>query len=475
MSNARTIIRNTGFLVGADIISKILSLVFVVYIARVWGDAGFGKYSFVFSFVAVFALFSDLGIVPLLVREVSRDKKKAGYYLNNCLSLKLISTIIALALALAILPIYKSGFDVFLSVILISVAMIFANLSEILHGMFQAEQKMEYPAYLTILERIVTIGLGIYVISKGYGIVGFAVVYCFSYFVIFVISAILTSRMICRVRLNLDLNAAWSILRESYPFWLTVIFGTLYFRINTVMLNYFDGYEVVGWFSAAYAVLEMLVFIPAAFSRAVFPAMSELFVKNKDFLRELLQRAFSYVVMIAVPIAIGIALLSDSIIFLVYKDAFSNSALALRILIWAVMMLFPNIILGCFLNAINKQRTFTVVTAISAVLSIVLNAVLIPAYSYIGATIATVITEMIVLVVIGFYVRKEGYSFVNSWLILKVIFAGIVMAGILYLLKGLNLFVLIVIGAVTYFAVMYVVRAITNEDIKYFSGLVLKR
>ncbi len=471
MSTAKTIVKNAGFLVGSDIVSKVLSLFFLVYIARILGDTGFGKYSFAFSFVAMFTLFSDLGVMPLLIREISRDKKKIDYYLYNSLTLRVIASIAALILALISLPIYKTDFEIFLSVFLISFAMIFYNLAETLLALFQAEQKMEYPAYITISERIFTVILGIYAVTNGFGLLGITVVYFLSYFGMFIAAIILVRKKIHKIRFILDFKSMKAILKESAPFWFTVIFATIYFKINTIMLAFFKGYQPVGWYSAAYAVIETLVFIPLAFSRAIFPAMSEMYIKNKDMLRELLKKSVGYITIIAVPIAFGIAFFSDQIILLVYKEQFANSVLVLRILIWAVMLMFPSMILGNFLNAINKQKIFTYVTAISAVISIILNTILIPAYSYIGAAIATIITEGIVLITLVFFVMKENYEFTKLSMLVKISISAFVMIGILYALKNLSIFILIPIGAVSYFSALYITKGITNDDLRYFRSL----
>lgn len=474
METVKKIAKNTGVLISADVISKVLSLIFFVYLARSLGDTGLGKYSFIFAFVGVFTLFSDLGIVPLLIREVSRDKKKVHLYLYNTLTLRLIATFLTAFLAVFVLFTFESDSEILLGVFLASLAMLFYNFSEVCLALFQAEQRMEYPAFILILERLVTVSLGAYALYLGYGIIVIVSIYFFSYLIMFIATLILTLKIIGKIMLKFDYSVMQNLLKESIPFWLTTIFYTIYFKIDTVMLSFFKGYAPVGWYNASYAILETLIFVPFAVSRAIYPVMSRFYIENKDALKALLKKSFYYMVLLGIPMSIGITLLSERIIFFVYGDEFLNSVYALQILIWAVLLIFMSMISGTFLNAINQQRVFSYITGISAIANVALNFILIPQFSYIGAAIATVITEFLVIFLAFYYVKKLDYGFSISKLIIRPVVASVFMALVITYFRFLNLFILIIVGAVVYLIVLSLVKGIRKEDVDYFKGIFSK-
>ena len=475
MSQIRTIAKNTGFLISSDILSKVISVVFLIYLARVLGDSGLGKYSFIFSFVGIFTLASDLGIVPLIIREIAKDEKKLQRYFYNSLTLRIFSSIFALVLAIIVLVFFERSSEIMLSVFLVSLAMLFYNLSEICFAIFSAFQKMEYPSVMLILERIITVSMGIYALSAGYGIVAIALIYFISYLIIFIISLFLVGSKIIKVRFWMNLDDAKSILKESFPFWLTTIFYTIYFKVNTVMLTFMKGYQQAGWYSAAYSLLESLIFIPVSAGRALFPVMSKFHGVNKPALLLLLRKSIYYLCVLGIAISIGVTLLSDRIIYLIYLDKFQNSVFALQILIWGVMLIFASTIAGNFLNAINKQKVFSMITLVAALVNVVANLILIPLYGYIGAAFGTVITEFLVLIFAIGVIIKNGYNIQLNKIIIKPIIAGILMGIAINYFRHLNLFVVIVLGAVVYFAVLILLRGITKEDIQYFSAIFDKR
>ena len=82
MNTVQTIAKNTGVLFAANIITNILSLILVIYIARYLGDVIYGKYSFALIFTGMFGVLTNLGLDPLIIREVAKDKSKASKYYN---------------------------------------------------------------------------------------------------------------------------------------------------------------------------------------------------------------------------------------------------------------------------------------------------------------------------------------------------------------------------------------------------------
>ena len=88
----KTILTNTAWLSFAKIFNNIISYILIVAIARFLGDVGLGQYSFVFAFTGLIFIFGDMGLDYLMIKEVSRNKKKAQYYFENILSINLLPT-----------------------------------------------------------------------------------------------------------------------------------------------------------------------------------------------------------------------------------------------------------------------------------------------------------------------------------------------------------------------------------------------
>jgi O-antigen/teichoic acid export membrane protein len=100
-----------------------------------------------------------------------------------------------------------------------------------------------------------------------------------------------------------------------------------------------------------------------------------------------------------------------------------------------------------------------------AILGLGLYFILIPLFSYIGAAIGTVITEF-TIAAIGYYIILKTMKFRLPYKIfLKSIVASLVMAGFLTAAQGFNIIILLVIGAVIYLGVSYVLKSFSKDEV----------
>jgi len=92
MNNIKNIAKNSIATFVGDNISKILTLVLVIFIARFFGDVDYGKFAFAISFTGLFIILIDLGTKLVVTRDISTNKEKASNYLYNLFLLKVISS-----------------------------------------------------------------------------------------------------------------------------------------------------------------------------------------------------------------------------------------------------------------------------------------------------------------------------------------------------------------------------------------------
>src|SRR4030042_6492674 len=98
MTTAKRVVRNSFWLLFANIVMRFISAFVLVVLARVWGKEVFGQYSFAIAFVSFFTLIAHFGFSSLLVRDVAKNKSLAEKYLGNVISMKILFAIIALLL-----------------------------------------------------------------------------------------------------------------------------------------------------------------------------------------------------------------------------------------------------------------------------------------------------------------------------------------------------------------------------------------
>jgi O-antigen/teichoic acid export membrane protein len=171
---------------------------------------------------------------------------------------------------------------------------------------------------------------------------------------------------------------------------------------------------------------------------------------------------------------IGGSILSEKLIIFMYGRDFIGSIDALKILIWTLLFIFTNYILGMTLNSINKQNINTINTLICVIVNIVLNSILIPLVGYIGAAIATVFTEatLTFLGIINLKKVLKDIKIVEKSLI-RTIFAAIVMGLVVLIMQNyINVIVNIVVGSIIYILFLGLLRELRKEDIYTIASII---
>jgi O-antigen/teichoic acid export membrane protein len=148
---------------------------------------------------------------------------------------------------------------------------------------------------------------------------------------------------------------------------------------------------------------------------------------------------------------------------------YPQSEPALRILALGIFFMFISNTFIAALNAIDKQSLFTMAAGVSLVINVALNLALIPRLGYIGASWATVLTE-VGLTVMGYVLVARHLGAVPvlqlSW---RVLAAGVVMGALLYPIRGVHgwLTILAVVGAgAVYFGCLVAFRAVETRELR---------
>ena len=144
MSTVRRIARNTGIIIVGDIVFKLISLVVTIYLARYLGTAGFGKYNFVFAYLAFFNILTDLGLQQILVREMSRDPSITPKLIGNAYIIRLILTVIAFISSIVVISLMSYPADTTTYIYIASLTLLFISFSDLYRTIFEANLRMEY-------------------------------------------------------------------------------------------------------------------------------------------------------------------------------------------------------------------------------------------------------------------------------------------------------------------------------------------
>lgn len=435
MSTVRKIAKNIVSLASAELITKFLMFILIVLIARYLGDVNYGKYAFAMVFTSFFLILSDLGLSTLTIREVAREKEFAGKYFGNLSLVKLILSVVSFLLLVVIINLMNYPPDTTLAVYIAGMYVVVSSFNQFFISFFRAFERMEYETLVRVFEKIIAFTLVVSLIYLGYGLIEIMLAFLFSGIFSFLISCLIVLKKFTKPEFEVDISFLKHAIKEALPFGLTAVFVVIYFKIDTVMLSVMKGDAVVGWYNAAYQIIFGLMILPAAFVNAIFPIMSRYYKQSKDSLKIVYETALRYLLILAIPITVVGFIFADEIISLLYKQQYTQSVQALQVLIFVIPVIFLTYLFGNTLQALNKQQVVNYVAMSNAILNVALNWMLIPKYSYVGASIATLLTEILGLMLMFGYISKHFFRISIKNDIIKPICGGMIFFVTLYYLK----------------------------------------
>jgi len=454
----------------ASIMQKVVAFVYFTIIARHIGAEETGKYFFALSFTTVFVIFIDLGFTNVLIREVSRVKEKIQEYFSTVLAFKMILGILIYGICVSFIYFLGYETDVAHLVYLSAVTMLFDTLHLTVYGTMRSLGNLKYEAIGIVGSQTLTLILG-----TTFLLLHFSLIWLIAAFTIPSFCNLLYASFILYKKFHITFRPQFSKKTFMYlgkiaiPFALSAVFARLYSYMDTLLLKEFAGNTAVGWYSIPYKITFAFQFIPLALLAAMYPKFSEYFIHDRKKLVSVFEQSIKYLLIVAFPIAIGIAILAQDIILTVYTKEYMPSILPLRILIISLVFSYLSFPLSSFLNACNRQVTQTWIIGSVTLINILLNLFFIPKFGATGAALAA-FTGNFLLAFLGFLFVPQIITLSKNFLFLnisKIFFSAAVMGGVVWLANQYVHFLLaIVVGVVVYPLCLLATNTVNKSQIK---------
>jgi len=233
-------------------------------------------------------------------------------------------------------------------------------------------------------------------------------------------------------------------------------------------ITHFLGLSQTSIYSTSDALggLISLFFTPISF--VLLPVLSRLW-ENKRIaeVRTYLEYSTKLFLTIAIPAALGLALLSQQLLqILTTSQYLAGSELVLLVAFGTIFLGIYQI--NMYIILLVKQTKWLPLMILGAtVISVGINITLIPIIGIIGGAIATIASYFVLATIVTVWTRKAiSYRFDLKFLI-KVIAAALLMALCLYFLNAksvLGIMIAIIAGTVIYGCALLLMRAFSQQD-----------
>lgn len=480
-------IESSAFLFSTSIISKLGGLVFSILLARILLPDLYGLYSLVFSVIATIAAFTDLGINTALSKYLAESLSKGKRYEAEARSRTRFLFSLKIILALVISLILFMGASLISNLIFHKPEMIFPlkigaiylfamSIQGFLGTIFYPIKKIKYNAVSEIILQISKIGIFLLLIlmykTVSNVFLSLALAYTVSILFYIVVLVIKKRKLFFGAltpidRRKISIFLGWSILLSA--------FSSLYASVNTIMLGFFVENNFIAYYSV---MLSIILPISTLFNMGniFLPLFTEI---RKDRLKRGFEKITKYSAILSIPASVGLAFILIPILRVIYGANYVPQEFYFPILFSSIllsMLIFEESIMFIFiplLIAKEKLNLLTINFFIMNILNITLNYCLIKItlpYGQIWTIIAvsgvTVLIRYLNMLYLQYLAKKEFNLKLNGKLILKPLFASLIMLGFLLAFNflfnpGLILtIIMVVLAAVVYAVVLSLIKGI---------------
>jgi O-antigen/teichoic acid export membrane protein len=402
---------------------------FVLILARLVGRELLGDYTFVITFTTMFIFLLSLGLMPCISREVAKDRDQAPRMVGNALAITIFSGLCVVPLMVGVAALMGRSFTILIAVALAGIATVAEVMTRELTGVFAGFERMELSAAVIIVQELAFLVAGTVVLALGLPFVWLFVAYIASRLIGFGAGSAIYRRTIGTFRLQFDWAYSRRMLRISAPFALQTALAPMYLRIDVVMLSFFHDSAAVGVYEAATNIFYRFNVFSRMFTRGLMPILTREYSMTGHQVRRIIRAIAKYQTALGVPLTVIGLTLADRIIPFLYGEGFEDSVLVFQLLSSITLVRLLQSTLATSLTSVDLQGWRAMLTAVAAAVNAGLNLVILPRYSFQGAAVTTIISEIVLLSGLYLVLRRRMPQPFSLQQFVRPFLAGLIMAA----------------------------------------------
>lgn len=440
-----SILRNSGVVLGANFVSKVLVFAATAAIARALGPQQFGWYYLILTYVGFAAILSDLGMDAILTRDMARHPRSAGDLLGGVVTLRALSVTALIVIAFVGFRVLEDAPSLRIAAAVALIHVLSFSLGAFAETYFRSRMAVAIPSAGKVIAKATLLVLALMafrgapedlrlMVAIGVTVLPDAL-------------ATMAVFMVMWREARPTLAFGWTrwkpLLTESWPVALTAVAVVIYLRVDVLLLGRLTGPQAVGNYAAAFGLVEVGGGIATALGVSLLPAFSQM-VGDRTALGfwPAYRQSLSGLMFLLIPVACFCTIYAEEVVGLVYGPRFVPAAPALRLLAWSQIFASAGVVYTSALTAQGRQRLLLGLALASAVVNVLTNLVLIPPLGIAGAAIATMLAYGTGSVILWAFRSTRAYiaPLLGAALIPLVasgIFAGVVLTARMPMLVGL--------------------------------------
>ncbi|MGN1234710.1 MAG: flippase, partial [Christensenellaceae bacterium] len=458
----RSLVENFISYAGYTLLQVVIPLVTIVYVSKLLGAEGVGKVSYAQTIVSYFTIIASLGIPHYGTREMAKCKTETerNRTFTQIFMLNVFSTTVCLVAYLGMISLVESFALAKKLYVAAGIAILlnYVNVDWLFRG-------TEEYSYLTessvIMKGISLVCILVFVTDRG-DTAAYALFSAFALTGAGILNVIYARRFIRFDFTGFD----WK--RHLKPVFVLLAANVaieLYTLLDVTMLGIFKTDAEVGYYSNAVKLVKTVVTVLTAIGAVMLPRLSVSMGQDRGGTDRAVSKTLKILLLVCVPAFAGLYLLSDSLVLALFGAEYLPAVPMLMALSPLVVIMGVGNLFGTqVLLSANAERKLLLSVVCGALTNLAMNLVLIPSFGGKGAAIASVASELVVMLLQLVFARKYCKFAFDLRSTLIVLISTALMAAVVVLVRMLvtsavwELLIAIVPGVAVYFGVCILLR-----------------
>lgn len=423
--NITRIATNSFWLISDKILRMLVTLFVTGWLARYLSLDDFGKLNNAIAYALLFGSFATLGLDSIVIRDIVKYPDQKDRYLGTAFYLKLIAGFFTYFLCvIAVLFLRPSdGETISRELVYIISAGVFFQSFDVIDFYFQSRVQSKYTVFAKNAAFIFINGVKIVMIIMDCPLIWFGWAWLLEMmFNALGLVVVFRQKGNSIVKWKFDWSTAKMLLSHSSAIYIAIIASTTLMKVDQIMIADMIDDTQAGLFAASAKIYDLCYFVIIILTPSFYPSLIHIYESDKKLFYKRYAQITDFFTLMGYAALGFILIFGDWIILLMYGIKFEPAAVVLKIQIFGMLFMFNAGLRSSFCAITDNLRLIMITTIISAILNIVLNYLFISKYGIIGSAVATVITQIVAMLLLNlffkglrslFFIQIRSFSLIN--------------------------------------------------------------
>ena len=399
--------KNVAYKSVLTLSTYLINFITFPYVARVLGVERIGLVNFVDNTVNYFLLFATMGVGLLGVREIAavkEDKKRRDQVYSSMLALNLLFTLVSLGIYLLCISTipklcqYDELFYIGTAKILFTVFLV--------EWFFTGVENFRYITLRSILIKVLYI-ISVFLFVRDTS--------DYRLYFILTVGVVVLNALINQLYIRKFVRVRWNniqlfkYLKQNVTLGIYTLMTSMYLTFNVMYLGLVSNNTEVGYYTTAFKLYSVILGFFTAFTNVMLPRMSSLLANGeKDRFQELVNRSFSVMSTCCIPLILCSMIMAPQIVYILSGPGYEGAILPMRIIMPAAFAVGVAQVLAIqVLMPMKKDKVLLIASIIGAVVSLLINLLVVPSVKSVGSAVVLLCSEMGVTGMYVWYVLSQ--------------------------------------------------------------------